>query len=51
MARPKKNPNEMTTDQAMTRLFGKKRLAAMKQKVRELDAEKPSKTKGKKNAE
>lgn len=48
MARPKKKPSEMTTDEAMKRLFGKKRADLLKQKARELDEEKPNKTGGKK---
>ena len=51
MGRPKKKPSEMTTEQAMRRLFGKKRLALLKKVAQELDTEKTSKSKGKKRAE
>jgi len=48
MARPKKKPSEMTTEQAMTRLFGKKRLGILKKVSQDLDAEKANKSRGKK---
>ena len=51
MARPKKKPHEMTTEQAMIRLFGKKRLELLKQVAKELDEEKPNKNRGKKTVE
>jgi len=51
MARPKKKPHEMTTEQAMIRLFGKKRLALLKETARRLDEEKPNKRGAKKPVE
>ena len=50
MGRPKKKPSEMTTEQAMRRLFGKKRLALLKKVAQELDSEKTSKGGSKKRA-
>jgi uncharacterized small protein (DUF1192 family) len=51
MGRPKKNPIDMTTEQAMLRLFGKKRLALLKKEVQRLDEEKANKPRGKKRVE
>jgi hypothetical protein len=51
MGRPKKKPHEMTTEQAMVRLFGKKGHALLKETARKLDEEKPNSRRGKKPVE
>jgi hypothetical protein len=51
MGRPKKKAHELTTEQAMHRLFGKKRTAILKRVAQQLDEEKTNKPRGKKIAD
>jgi hypothetical protein len=51
MARPKKKAHELTTQQAMHRIFGKKHTAILKRVAQQLDEEKTSKPRGKKLAD
>lgn len=50
MAKPKKKAGEMTTEEALQRLFGKKGAALLKRVAHELDEEKTAK-KGKKKTD
>ena len=43
MTKPKKTPIEMTTNQALRKIFGGERAKLLKEISQELDAEKPKK--------
>jgi hypothetical protein len=45
MAKPRKHPKEMTTDEAIRHLFHPKVVKGMKEHVKELDAKKDRKSK------
>ncbi len=45
MGKPKKKPEELTTNEAIERLFGKHGAEILKRVARELDEEKPKKRK------
>jgi hypothetical protein len=47
MSKPKKKAGELTTDEALKRLFGKKGAALLKRVAEELDEEKANKRKKK----